>query len=121
MIARILNGAMALLFLFAASLQFNDPDAPRWVAIYAAAALVSGLAAFRPLLLPWYAPAVVAAVALAWAGTIAPRALGRIPLSEMFRSWEMKNELVEENREFFGLLIVAAWMVVAAVLRLRSR
>jgi len=120
MILRILNTLMALLFAFAASLNFNDPDPVQWVGIYGAAMALSALAAWRPLLLPWYAPAIVGGIALAWAASIAPRALGKIPLGQMFASWEMKNSVVEENREMFGLLIVAAWMVVLVVARLRA-
>ena len=121
MILRILNVLMALLFAFAAYVNFNDPDAPRWVAIYAAPMVISAWAAIRPGALPWYLPALVAVVALTWAGTIAPRALGRIPLGDMFKSWEMKDTTIEENREMFGLLIVAAWMIVLAVTRLAAR
>ena len=121
MILRILNVLMALLFAFAAYVNFNDPDAPRWVAIYAAPMVISAWAAFRPTALPWYLPALVAVVALTWAGTIAPRALGKIPLGDMFKSWEMKDTTIEENREMFGLLIVAAWMIVLAVTRLAAR
>jgi hypothetical protein len=83
--------------------------------------VISAWAVFRPTALPWYVPALVAVVALTWAGTIAPRALGRIPLGDMFKSWEMKDTTIEENREMFGLLIVAAWMIVLAVTRLASR
>jgi hypothetical protein len=117
---RALNLLMALLFAFSVVVQYNDPDPIRWMAIYGAAMVVSGLTAWHPLLLPWFAPAIVAVVALVWAATISPRALGRIPLSEMFRSWEMKDSTVEENREMFGLLIVAVWMIVVMIVRLRA-
>jgi hypothetical protein len=121
MILRAVNVLMALLFAFAAVVNFNDPDAPRWVAIYAAPMVMSAWAAWRPGGLPWYMPALVAVIALIWAGTIAPRALGKVPLGDMFKSWEMKDTAVEENRELFGLLIVAAWMIFLAVLRLAAR
>jgi hypothetical protein len=118
MIFRIVNGLMALLFAFAAYLQFNDPDPVQWVAIYAAPMVVAAWAAFRPAGYPWALPAVIAVIALAWAARIAPRAVGKIRLSQMFASWEMKDTAVEENREMFGLLIVAAWMIVLAAARL---
>jgi len=39
----------------------------------------------------------------------------------MFTEFEMKNAGVEESREMYGLLIVAAWMAAVAVAaRLRS-
>jgi hypothetical protein len=112
---------MALLFAFAAYLQFNDPDPIRWTLIYAAPMVVAAWAAWRPAGYPWPLPAAIAAVALIWAATIAPRALGKIKLSQMFASWEMKDASVEENREMFGLLIVAAWMIVLVFARLAAK
>jgi transmembrane protein TMEM220 len=38
---RFLDLTMALLFAFAAALQFNDPDPIRWIAIYGAACVLS--------------------------------------------------------------------------------
>ena len=115
MLFRGLSLVAALLFLFSVALQYNDPDPIQWMAIYGAAAAVSAAAALRRERLPWYVPAVVGVVALVWALTIAPHALGRVPLSSMFQAWEMKNTVIEENRESIGLLIVAAWMAVLAV------
>lgn len=110
----------ALLFFFSAALQLNDPDPIQWIAIYAAAGLVSAYAAFRPRAYPRGLPAFVGLAALIWAATIAPHALGRVSLLRMFESWEMKNVVVEENRETFGLLIVAAWMALLVATRVRK-
>jgi Transmembrane family 220, helix len=107
---------MLLLFTFAALLQLNDPDPVRWFAVYAlaaAACLLSLLGRSR-----WALPALLWAAALAWAATIAPRVVGRVPFGDMFSAWEMHNAGIEESREMYGLLIVAAWM---AVLALRAR
>jgi len=114
------SGFMALLFVFAAAVQYNDPDPIRWMAIYGAAAIVSGWAAWRLAGLPSFAPGLVGLAALVWACTIAPRALGKVSPLAMFQSWEMKNAVIEENREMFGLLIVAAWMLVVFIARLRT-
>ncbi|HTO92543.1 MAG TPA: transmembrane 220 family protein [Candidatus Sulfotelmatobacter sp.] len=121
MILRIVNGLMTLLFAFAAYLQFNDPDPIAWTAIYAAPMVASAWAAWRPAGYPWQFPAAIALIALIWAATIAPRALGKIRLGEMFAQWEMKDAAVEENREMFGLLIVAAWMIVLVIARLFAK
>ena len=102
----------AILFVFSAALQYNDPDPVQWMAIYLAAAAVSAAVALRSRRPPWFVPTVVGVAALVWALTIAPHALGRIPLSRMFQAWEMKNTVVEENRETIGLLIVVFWMAV---------
>ncbi|MDQ3996935.1 MAG: hypothetical protein M3303_07940 [Gemmatimonadota bacterium] len=58
------------------------------------------------------------AVALAWALTLAPRVVGGVPFREMFGALEMRTVGLEESREMYGLLIIAAWM---AVLALRTR
>jgi hypothetical protein len=110
---RVADGVMLLLFAFGAVVQLNDPDPARWIAIYAAAAAACGLSlAGRAR---WWLPASVAVVALVWAVTLAPRVVGRVDPAEMFGAWEMKNVGVEESREMYGLLIIAAWMVVLAV------
>lgn len=105
----------ALLFFFSAALQYNDPDPIQWMAIYVAAGVISVLAAGSRRRMPWYVPALVGFAALVWALTIAPHALAWNPLRHMFDSWEMKNVIVEENRETMGLFIVTAWMVIVTI------
>ena len=113
---RAADAVMVLLFTFAALLQLNDPDPVRWFTIYGLAAVACLLSVLRRL--RWALPALLCVVALAWAATIAPRVVGRVPFGDMFAAWEMKNAGIEESREMYGLLIVAAWM---AVLALRAR
>ena len=103
---------MAALFVFAAAVQYNDPDPLRWMALYLAAAASFLLAVLRRL--PWWLPVVIGLVALAWAATLAPHVLGRVGVGEMVDAWEMKDARVEEGREMYGLLIVAGWMAVLA-------
>ena len=55
---------------------------------------------------------------VAWAATLAPRVVGRVPFSDMFGAFEMKDVGIEESREMYGLLIIAAWM---ALIALRAR
>ena len=110
---RAADALMLLLFAFAAALQLNDPDPVRWFTVYALAAVACLLSLRRRL--HWALPALLCAVALAWAATIAPRVVGRVPVRDMFGAWEMKNEGIEESREMYGLLIIAAWMAVLAV------
>ena len=111
------NAVMLLLFTASALLQFNDPDPVSWVAVYGAAALICGLE-LRRRVRPLY-PALLAATALVWAATIAPRVVGIVPFGEMFAEFEMKNLQVEESREMYGLLIVAVWMTVVAIVAWR--
>jgi hypothetical protein len=103
-----LNGLMAALFIFAAAVQYNDPDPWRWMAVYLTAAAACAGAFFnrnRAL------PAAVGLAALAWAAALAPR----VPFSGLFARWEMKDAAVEESREFWGLVVVAGWMAALAV------
>ena len=116
---RIAHAGFALLFLLGAAVQYNDPDPLRWIAIYLAAGGSCILAAMGrgPSAL---APSV-AAVALVWAAILVPDALGSVRPAELVGAWEMKDERVEVGREMYGLLIIAAWMIVIAVTGLRRR
>lgn len=106
-------GFMAALFLFAAALQYNDPQPFRWIVIYVAAAwpCVQVLLG-RPR---WPVAAGVAVAAFAWAGLYAYRGAWTVPFFDMFDEWEMKNQQVVETREMFGLCIIGVWMTVVAV------
>ena len=113
------NAVMLLAFVFSVIVQVNDPDPLGWMAVYGAAAVICGLELkrrVRPLF-----PALLAAVALSWAATIAPRVIGKVRFGEMFAEFEMKNAGVEESREMYGLLIVAVWMAAVALAAGRRR
>lgn len=116
---RIFNGFMAILFVFAAILQYNDPDPLRWMAIYLSAAGVFVLYIVDRL--RWPIPLIIGLIALTWAGTLAWRVWGRVSISELFAAWEMANPVVEEAREMSGLLIVAFSMALLVVAVLRQR
>jgi hypothetical protein len=109
------NAFMLLIFLFAAVVQFNDPDPVAWIAIYVVAAAVCGRE-LRPGASAW-ASLAVALVAFLWAGSLYYRARD-VPVSSLFAEWEMRDIHVEEAREMYGLLIVAGWMIVIATVRL---
>jgi len=114
-----LNVLLALMFAFSVVVQFNDPDPVRWIAIYGAALVVSILEVRRRT--PVWLPVVVALAALVWAATIAPRVIGHVRFLDMFSAFEMKNEGIEESREMYGLLIVAAWMAAVAIVGRQRR
>lgn len=111
---RFLDLTMALLFAFAAAVQFNDPDPIRWIAIYGTACALSLLVCFNRRVVPAVLVAVFA-VAIGWAATIAFGGPAASEYGHMFDAWEMKSPSVEEAREASGLLIVAAWMMVLFV------
>jgi hypothetical protein len=110
---------MAGLFVFAAVLQYNDPDPLRWLAIYASAAVASILYVLGRL--RWYIPVLIGLIALAWAATLASSVWGLVSLSQLFEAWEMANPTVEEGREMYGLLIVASWMAVLVIATMKRR
>jgi hypothetical protein len=105
----------ALLFLFGALVQYNDPDPLRWMAIYLAASVSCFLAGFNNI--GWQFPAAVAVIALVWALIWAPQAFPNVRFGEMFEAWEMKSVRVEEGREMYGLLIIFVVMTILAITR----
>ena len=107
---RVADAVFLLLFAFSVVVQVNDPDPLRWIAIYGAAAI----ACLVGKQFHWTVPVAIGLVALAWAVTIAPNVLGRVPFGAMFEEFEVKNQGVEESREMYGLLLVAFWMAVLA-------
>ncbi len=107
------NVVMLLLFVGSALLQFNDPDPFAWTAVYAASAVMCGVELTGRLRAVY--PMLLALTALAWAATIAPRVLGKVPFGAMFAEFEMHDLGVEESREMYGLVIVAVWMAVLAL------
>jgi hypothetical protein len=109
---------MALLFLFAVVVQFNDPDPLPWMAVYGAAAAVSVAAALL-VRVPRVLIGVVAVVALVWAIERAIGVPGLGTYADMFDAWEMRSPPVEEAREAIGLLLVVAWMAVLMFLPTR--
>ena len=101
---------MTALFLFAASLQLNDPDPVRWIALYGAAAALSvaevlGRTRFRV--------ALVAAL-----GFTAGALVGLPELlharAEAFTSFHMRSLDDEVARESVGLLLCALWSALLA-------
>ena len=104
----IANAVMLVLFAFSAILQFNDPDALVWIAIYTAAAVASAVEIRRST--PVWLPTALALIAIVWALSLAPRAHD-VPFGALVAEWEMKDVHVEEAREMYGLTIVAVWMI----------
>ena len=113
------NAVMLVAFVLSVIVQFNDPDPLLWAAIYSAAAVVCGFELRRrtnPLV-----PAGIAAAALIWAATIAPRVLGKVRFGAMFAEFEMANTGIEESREMYGLAFIALWMIAVAIAAWRRR
>ena len=104
--AKLGIGTMGMLLVFAAVVQYNDPDPYAWLVLYLTAAGVSFAALWFPDL--WKIPAVVAVGAFVWAATLVPT-VTQTSFPDLFQSWEMMSREMEEGREFLGLLSVASW------------
>lgn len=111
----IANYLMLGVFLYMVAVQYNDPDAILWMGIYGIAALICFLTSLGRL--HWGISALTAVVALGVALTIAPLVIGKVSFSELFESMEMKTKIVEQAREMGGLLIVAVWMIILAIMK----
>lgn len=118
MIFRYLNYLMILLFALSAVAQYNDPDSVDWIAIYAAASLLSLFYAIGKL--HWIAGAIIAGIAAIWAITIIPD-LSTSGFRYIFDELQMRATGVEDAREFSGLLIVSAWTGILAFLSFRKK
>ena len=104
--AKLGVGSVGVLLVFAAVVQYNDPDPYAWLVLYLAAAGVSFATLWFPYL--WKIPAVVAVGAFVWAATLVPT-VTQTSFPDLFQSWEMMSREMEEGREFWGLLSVASW------------
>lgn len=121
MIYRALNVVVALLMFVGVGLQYNDPDAAVWMAVYGVAGLLAALAAVAPGAYPWTLPALVGIVAVTWAATLVPGWIGQVELGSLFEEFEMAEDRVELARESLGLVLVAVWMAFLVFARLIAR
>jgi hypothetical protein len=108
---RAANGVACVILGLFALVQYNDPDALYWFAIYAIAALWCGLAAFRPQVLGGHN-----ALAPLFAVCLIAYALGTVyywPRGEAWWSGQMIWDS-ETVREGLGMLIATIGLVLAA-------
>ena len=117
---RVLCGVLAVVMLLFAGVQYNDPDALFWAAIYGAGALWCGLAALVPDTLA-RAPArfgLVASVALAAWGVVAF-------WPEVGHWWSIDvwwpEVTGESSREGMGMMALFLALLAAAAVGLRRR
>lgn len=100
---KILSLIFTLLFIWAAYMQYNDPDAYLWYAVYGSAALASLLFFFGKL--PWRAAVVLFLAYLLGAIMDWPTRFEGVTIGR----GDIKN--VEEGREALGLLICGLLML----------
>lgn len=94
-----------VLFLLFAAVQFNDPDPEVWVPVYLYAAVTSFLMARRKII-AWM---IIIGMLGYFAGAVywfTPNVFSAWIEQEMAnRTTDMKTEIMEEGREFWGLFI----------------
>ena len=107
---KILSFVFIILFLWAVYVQYNDPDAMMWYAIYGVAALASLL--FFLGRLNYYAAATLCVLYLIGTFVVWPEKFEGVTIGE----GDILN--IERAREALGLLITAVVMLAYA-LRIR--
>ena len=117
---KIVNLILAVMFLLFAFVQVNDPDPVLWILIYGSMAVVCILAAFRVysriglviLLVAFFAYAIILLPGFnEW--------LKQDDKSALFDDIAKMNHIyIEETREFLGLLICCAVLILQLI---RSR
>jgi hypothetical protein len=114
---KVVNLILAVMFLLFAFVQINDPDPVLWILIYGAMAVICILAAFRSY---YSIVMIILAIALAAYSTILIPGVKEW-LSQPDRSMlfddvaKMQHLYVEEAREFLGLMICEAVLVMQLI------
>ena len=108
MIYRVLSVLFSLLFLFTVLVQFNDPDAVKWILIYGLGLIASISFVFEKMKISWaflLACFYVVLSVLFWPDEF-----------EGFMVAKGNIQNVERGREAVGLLIAALMMLILALL-----
>ena len=113
---KIFNFIFCIIFILFAALQYNDPDPYVWIPIYMYAAVLCWFA-FRNRFFPkWYIAGIIAYAIYAgykffdengvWDWIIKHRAENIAGSMKATQPW------IEETREFFGLVILIAVLLI---------
>jgi hypothetical protein len=103
----LLNSLFLVTYVLSAAVQYNDPDALVWIAIYLAAAYMC-IARFRKRQTKWL-PRALLVISLVWMGMLLPAIVGQVSMAEIVESVSMRTQEVEDAREIGGLLLIALW------------
>ena len=106
---RILSGIFAAILILFAVVQYNDPDALYWGAIYGIAAVLSGYAAVKPA--QFATPALRAVLTLGLVLSVAGVVWYWPKTADWWRVDVWWN--TETAREGMGMMIVAAALLIA--------
>ncbi|MCC6144115.1 MAG: transmembrane 220 family protein [Candidatus Hydrogenedentes bacterium] len=117
MILRTLNAIMIVLFGLSIAVQYNDPDALLWMAIYAYAFVMTTMAFFNRYTI--LAPLGMIAYLIGWAVNMPT--WNPAEIAHLLSQPKMSTNDVEVAREALGLLICGGWMAVLAVVWWRRK
>ncbi|MBZ5856396.1 transmembrane 220 family protein [Flavihumibacter profundi] len=116
MLLIILNVIFCLSFIGFAYVNLNDKDAFLWVSIYMVAAVCCGLAAFQKYYPTIYLVAIVFYLAYAAKLFFAKDGvrdwITKYKKESLVQSMQATKPYIEQTREFFGLLIISAALVI---------
>lgn len=107
MVMTLCNAIFLIIYLLSAAVQYNDPDARLWIAMYLAAAAMCAMQ-FRKNPPRWL-PRALLLFSMVWIGALLPSIIGQVSLTEIFASIRMQTQAVEEAREIGGLVLVGLW------------
>jgi hypothetical protein len=118
MLHKVINFLLAVMFLVFAYLQLNDPDPIVWIPIYGVMAVVCVLAMFR-----YYPRAILFSLVIfytLYSFFYIPGVeewLAQDDKSQLFSNIaKMEHPFIEESREFLGLMINVAVLVVYLII-----
>ena len=118
MLNKVVNFLLAVMFLVFAYLQLNDPDPIVWIPIYGVMAIVCVLAMFQ-----YYPRAVLFSLVIfytLYSFFYIPGVkewLAQDDKSQLFSNVaKMEHPFIEESREFLGLMINVAVLVVYLII-----
>jgi hypothetical protein len=118
MLHKVINFLLAVMFLVFAYLQLNDPDPIVWIPIYGVMAVVCVLAMFR-----YYPRAILFSLVIfytLYSFFYIPGVeewLAQDDKSQLFSNVaKMEHPFIEESREFLGLMINVAVLVVYLII-----
>lgn len=125
MALRIFNYLFAFLFLVSAGLQYNDPDPYLWIPIYGYGAVLCWMAARGRFFPKAYLAGMVLfglyALYLFFAEDGVLDWFNKHEAENIAQTMKATKPWIEETREFFGLLILVAALLVNYIAAARKR
>ncbi len=103
----ILKSIMSCVFAACIFVQYNDPDPVMWMAIYAIGLVLTLISIKGSLSQYWY---LIAGIAMLATAVYIMLQVENLNLMDVFSSFSMATNSVEEFREAGGLLIQGIWL-----------